>query len=52
MAGRVVKFFFKSVLSSKGLMLCPLCDEAVISKECGERACYHCTLDASWGMEV
>lgn len=51
MAGKVVKFFFKSVLSSKGLTLCPLCDDAIIAKD-GERACYHCTLDASWGMEV
>ena len=49
MTNRITKYFVKRVLASKQLMLCPLCDDAVIPND-NERACYHCTLDASWGV--
>jgi hypothetical protein len=47
---KVARYFTRRVLDSKGMRLCPLCDDAVIGNQ--EHACMICTLDATFGIEV
>jgi len=47
---RIARYFARKVLREKGMKLCGLCDEAVIGVD--ETACYLCTLDATFDVEV
>ena len=48
MISRVARYFTVKVLRDKGLRICPLCDDNVISTQ--EHACVYCELSASWGV--
>jgi len=48
MIGRVARYFTVKVLRQKGLHLCPLCDEQVISTQ--EHTCFFCEHSAKWEM--
>ena len=48
MMGRVSRYFALKVLRNKGLKLCSLCDEEVISTQ--EHACIYCDMSAKWGV--
>jgi len=48
MISRVARYFAVKVLRDKGLRICPLCDDNVISTQ--EHACVYCELSASWGV--
>ena len=48
MIQRVARYFTVKLLREKGLHLCPLCDEQVISTQ--ERTCFFCEQTAMWEL--
>ncbi len=48
MISRVARIIAVKVLSTKGLQLCPLCDDHVISTN--ETCCVYCEMNAVWGI--
>ena len=50
MIHRVARYITAKVLRKKGLHLCPICEESVVSIQ--EHACIYCELSASWGVAV
>lgn len=46
--GRVSRYFALKVLSNKGLKMCSLCDDEVVSAE--EYSCIYCEMSAKWGV--
>lgn len=50
MIEKVARYFTRRVLESKGMKLCPLCDDAIVGVK--ESGCMLCTIDASFGLEL
>jgi len=50
MFARIARIIVAKELLKKDMRLCPLCSDTII--HVGETACLHCTLDASFGLEL
>lgn len=46
--GRVSRYFALKALSKKGLKMCSLCDDEVVSTK--EYSCIYCEMSAKWGV--
>lgn len=48
MIQRVTRYFIAKAFATKGVKMCPLCDDEVI--HINDHACLYCEMNAQWGV--